>query len=495
METMYRKSGEPVRDESLFQDQKMLAELYVHSANTSTSKSVWAYMLLIVVSITTLMAIYNEKFSFTERFLKMSEYVYNPEIRRLYTVKKAEGSAACDSAVKATEKSFTHTTDTTAASDAENARKADSLGPHSHFDERTIHGRMLSSLVENFVESQYFTFPIIGIKIHTADVTTILSICILLIFGWCYACIKNENLVVGKVLSRTYNYPLVIKQYILSGIAFKNVFFPISYRKKPYDRLPTPVNKSEEKLKEMQEKEKRYKASSIHWQQLIAFFLFSVPILLSLCSIYTGLRDLFNFNDAREILETLYRIGGEHELYREASEMVNYEGGIWGVLILSVLVMAAMIYMYIEVVKCLLATSRILFNYKNSIKCELEFNTIRRTCREKSDKCGGSDVNFKLSTCAIRDLEEISDNQIYGFSVFSKKSRKNCFLQGEVEQLRQHLQMLKQNYSKPEDCSLIDILRKKLEDMHLNCKDEEIKGWCCILLSFDEYEPDDCPAN
>lgn len=490
MKTQEQEKRDYMGHETLFQDQRMLAELYVRSANNSTSKSVWAYMLLIVVCITAGMAIYNESFSFSERFLKMSEYVHNAEIRELLKTKRVQSAELSSSGV--TEPYGLIVSDSAAKASSATAG-AVSSGASPHFDTQTIHGRMLCSLVENFVESQYFTFPVIGIKIQTADVITILSVCLLLIFLWCYVCIRNENRVVGKILNRTYGYPLAIKQYILSGIGFKNVFFPISYRKRPYNHLRYPGSSTKEKLEEMQAKEARYESNMLDRQKYLAICLFIFPILISCFSIFGGILDLNAFSHTGSVLEKLYRIGGDFELYKAASNLLHYNRSIWIVLIISSAVLACMVYLCWSVVNCLTSTSRILFDYKNSIKCEVEFRAIKKEMQKWPNRSRKYDMVLHPVSESVEDLE----NTVYGFSVFTARAGKGCRMADivEVEQIGQHLKVMMQNYDEQEDRELIDDLRNNLIGISHTLMKRVINNtigepkrkrtfWYCILLKF-----------
>ncbi len=552
--------------------QKMQAELYIHSANSATSKSVWAYMLLIIVCITAIMANYNENFSFTEQFLKMSEYVHNPELREKLKERQKKDEAASKedarqepaspdgSAAETVPAGPTAPIDSTVSPTPAGPAPGTPGGPEMtgaagttptaakpaatsapHFEVDKIHGRMMAALIDNFVESQYFTFPIIGIKVATADVITILSICLLLAVLWCYICIKNENLIVGKVLNRTYGYPRALRQYILSGIGFKNVFFPISYRKRPYRHLRLTDDGTTAILAEMRRKEERYRSNMLQRQRAIAIALFCLPLVVSLFGIFGVVFDLYSFEGPG--IHALYRLGGDPELYKEASEYIHYERNIRVVLAFSIAVFIAMAYCFWRIVQCLSATSQILFDYKNSIKCEMEFDTVLSVCRKKvkyekkqpsqSDgsaaggdgsaaKDDGSAVgdddgaansglqqgeqgtviypSFELKFHSICDPVIDPEHVIYAFSIFMPRGGKYS-LAGikEIEQIQQHLCVVKRNacYQDKTAQWLLDELLQKMQKIQSGIISHEIRHvfgesdrtkrrWSCLLLKFNE---------
>lgn len=473
-----------------------LASLYVRSANRITSKAIWAYMLLLIVSITTLMAVYNEWISFSQRFVKMSVYAHGKEIREL---------CACQQTLDSLNRAECDASETLAVKN-----RMDSLrmklcdGDTNRINEQTIPGRLVLQYVDNFVESQYFTFPVIGIKISTSDVFTILSLCMSLVFAWCYFCIVNENRIVGKILNRTVDYPLHLKQYILSGIAFSNIFFPVSYRNNPYERLEHRPDTLVRKLRVMERKEARYEKKVVMHQSAVAWCLFFIPVLFVLVGLVFGFTDLGSFGNMQSLLENIYRLGTDPELYRVADHLVSYSIWIRGSLIFSALLLGLMIYLACRIIVYVRSTSSVLFDYKNTIKYETELNAICKTCVERQCR------NFDLRLFPVKGAAKwVQTGMAYGFSLYVKrvpaeKSESDrrrgvgtVYGTAEIERILDFLDILVAQGNSDEreiDVGMVKLLREKLAALlrtmaEAQSSDEpflENPAWACILLEFKE---------
>lgn len=414
------------------------AKMYVDAANRNTSRCNWSYACLLIVCVTALMALYNEYWSFGERFIKATKIVRTPEVYDEY--------------LKAIVAYGGYNT-------------ADSIH-YSRFHEQVKDGSnldqmLLANLVRNWVDTQYFTFPILGLKISTADVTSVLSLCIIIILIWCFFCIRSENFTLGKILNATQTHPLYFKRYILYGICFKNLFYPVTLRNKPYLSLSgTYLGGVSVKAANVQDKGRNYntwynRISKRYFSYIILFLLPFVVVVAHLVCLssemgnYTSsfsqldfVKEIHNnglnpedvknyYNNGCEVKKTaetavpvlhlntekIYRMNMPHGIYGVTENYVHYGRSIMWITIFSLACLFAVCFLIYKIIRFLYSTNRILYQYKYQIKCEEEFRDLVEQLKIRK--------NEYTALEAIR-IDEIPDskfkcddtNMVFGFSVY-----------------------------------------------------------------------------
>ena len=130
--------------ESEERDFKM-AELYVQAARTTTKRCYWAYSALLLVCITAGLTFYNEYCSYTEKIIKMSGIVLSEPLKKQYV------SLLVESGIYTQQDSIFYT------------------------EQNVVFNTLWKELVKNWVETQYMSIPLLGIKLSTSDVMALIS--------------------------------------------------------------------------------------------------------------------------------------------------------------------------------------------------------------------------------------------------------------------------------------------------------------------------------
>lgn len=428
-------------EEDSSEEKKSLSDLYVRSANSITSKSTWAYMLQIVVCITAVMALYNEYLSFTGRFVYCLDFTYDKEFRlqeynRLINRKH-------DFTLQELE--------------LINSDLGESV------DKSSITNHLVGTFVDSHVKTQFFDFPVIGITVATMDIISVLSICIILVCLWCYACLRNENLVIGKVLRRTQDYPIALKKYILSGIGFANVFFPISYRNKPYGELND--NDSVQNYSEVILQEKRFRKNIFTSHRVLAATLFCLPVIV----VFAGLV-LTHFDSH---FPKLYRTGAESELLNLANKLIHYNSGIIVVEILMAIVLVFLIVLYVKSIRYSKATSDILFEYKASIKYVNKTHEILELLSSR-----GHGIKYRLK---VEEVSRLEHDEIRGKYLYSLYTNPTSNLKNIIH--------IVQNYKPMQGEAMNEDLRTtfldRLKELEFNERSRKWHRWYCVMIEFE----------
>lgn len=421
-------------------EKKFLAELYVHSANRSTSKATWAYSLLIVVCVTAGMAFYNENFSFMKKFSQSVALVYDKEFRE-------QEIARFDSRNKKDE--------------ADTAREIDSLcnTMQISFQDKSIHGILVESLLKKYVDTTFFSFPVIGIGISTSDIISVLAACIILTFLWSLICLKNENLVIGKILNRTQDYPLYLKKYILSGIGFENVFFPISYRNKPFARLET--NEIKERIEYVTSQEKRYRSNILSSHRMLSSLLFILPLAVVAFGLVVTIRDIS--------ASKLFRAGIPADLFSKATGLSGYNDGINIVVGIMCVTMLVLICLYCKAIKYTRATGDILFDYKNTIKYESATASAFKLLESGQFK----NRRYELKVEPVSKVKPSQDT-FYLYSLYARPKDNLAHIVKSIEK-----------YECP-DRRLYDTFYDKFKQVDISGHRLRWRQWLCIQIKFEK---------
>lgn len=469
--------------------QQPMMQMFVNSIHHITSKCNISYTLLIIVCITAILALYNEYASFSQRFVKLSHLVHSEFIQ-----------------------------DSIQTSLTTSAQNAGSVQIHPQTLKSEHACQLLNEYIRNFVDSQFFTFPIIGIKISTADVTTFLSLAILVITLWCYVCIRSENFATGKVLNMTQEYPLIFRKYIFYNICFHNIFFPTTFRNKPYDRLSDKklgmgLSKT---LSNNKNKNDKYNTlfNRTTRRGNIAVVLFLLPILIASANSIVMLHESFDITKHIHILDTdrcielentdivliysdtpekyadeytdkqkiflqlskPYRMDANGDIYNKIERLIKYTAAIRWVTILSVVLGLLIFYFCWHCIKYLKRTNDIMFCYKSAIKCEEEFNTLYQQLEKEQINITSASI-VRLS----QQLDEVYDNKIFGFTVFTPNN---------IEELKKNINNL--GFDKDTDKGKIqkhilelikhESIRARVENMH--------NEWYCIIFETQKKSKD-----
>lgn len=411
------------RENDVSCSRQAMMRMLVESIHHITSKCNISYTLLIIVCITATLALYNEYASFSQRFVKLSHLAHNETVQNLI--------------LKNRESICPH---------------ADSLQTQQYISNSEIAEQLLNNYVQHFVDTQFFTFPIIGVTISTADVSTFLSLAILVITAWCYVCIRSENFATGKVLNMTQGYPLQYRKYIFYSICFHNIFFPTTFRNKPYSNLSDKKSNAslEYTLKSNKKKNDDYNTplNRTTRRGFIATLLFLLPIIIAGSNVIVMLHESFDifptdryivyddtdcvliysdtpekyvdkFTDKQKLFVQLskpFRMDTDSELYQRNEHLIKYVTAIRLVTVLSTVLSILIISFCVHCIKYLKSTNNIMFDYKSAIKCEEEFEMLCKKIPEGIDRITKAEVVRFVSSPKKKDPYK---NMIFGFTVFA----------------------------------------------------------------------------
>lgn len=468
-----------------------MMQMLVQSIHHVTGKCNISYTLLIIVCITAVLALYNEYASFSQRFVKLSHLAHNEEIKRLI-------ESSCDTV----------------------RQGADSLQTEYCILTSDISERLLDNYVQHFVDTQFFTFPIIGVTISTADVTTFLSLAVLIMTAWCYVCIRSENFATGKILNMTQEYPLQFRKYIFYSICFHNIFFPTTFRNKPYERLSD--KKSGMPLSKTLANNKRKNDDYNTWfnrttrRGSMATVLFLLPIIIAIANsvvmlyescdlakyvfptnrcvvygdnvlIYSDTPEKYTgqYTDKHKKFVSLskpYRMDADSKIYQKTEPLIKYVTAIRWVTALSLLLSLLIFHFCIHCIKYLKRTNDIMFSYKSAIKCEEEFETLY----QKLHKKGEEKEIVRAHIIQLKDpVYILPDNMIFGFTVFAPNSISELIDNIKNLEIGEEDKALRINLRK----RIIDAIDagnifKSVQDLH--------NEWYCIIFDTKQISaPDD----
>lgn len=352
-----------------------MAELYVQAARTTTKRCYWAYSALLLVCITAGLTFYNEYFSYTEKIIKTSGIALSDPVKNKY--------------ISLLSRSDVYTPEDVSFYENKNL----------------IFETLWEELVKEWVETQFISIPLLGIKLSTSDVMALMSFLFIIIMAWCYYCIRSENFAVGKVLISTqYSKHLDVKRYVFYGICFNNIFFPTTTRDIPYRRLKYTKNVSDEIIGR-QEKINHNNKWIVKFKKYIPKILFLLPVIILSIDIVMHACDLYMLDSTdnncfKELVENpnnqdaidkakavvlknkiviegssihynndkIFRIGFPHGITNMMKK--GSTSMIWYSLILTSISLILVIIMMHRIFKYLNGTNKTLLEYRNMIKCD-----------------------------------------------------------------------------------------------------------------------------
>jgi hypothetical protein len=294
METKLEHLLKPSVDKSISEDYYN-ADMYIKMAHIVTSRAYWAFSVMAVVCIMTLVVLFNHYYSYEEYMYKKMNILL-----RLNNPTK-------DTLDKNVTKN-TVTFGTVSQSELIKELKAGNIFPLDSLSfikgENPISKRIRENFISNHIEASYISIPILGIKVSVNDILFVMSFTFLILSAWLYLCIRSENFTVGKILSLNQTKNIDIRRYIFYGICFNNMFFPTTQRRKAYSTLSNIAKSLCEELKDIPIKSKRPK-----WRNEIVFWIFFIPLVIMVMNLCIHCFDILSvISDNKEYTTIKYNI-------------------------------------------------------------------------------------------------------------------------------------------------------------------------------------------
>ena len=437
-----------------------MAELYVQAARTTTKRCYWAYSALLLVCITAGLTFYNEYCSYMEKMIKMSGIVLSEPLKSEYVSNLAKGKVYTPADVA------------------------------FYTNNNPIFDSLWREQIRNWVETQYMSIPLLGIKLSTSDVMAIMSFLFVIIMAWCYYCIRSENFAVGKVLVSTQNSKFLdVKKYVFYGICFNNIFFPTTSRDTPYKelkRLGNVVTEISTHQKKLDHNHKPF----VKMKRYIPKILFLLPIVMLCVDIGMHISDLYTLDSPdyscfKELIknpddpnatvmakacvlkngvtvnnttvhfngEKIFRFGFPHGITNLANS--GSTGMIWKSLIMTSVILVIVVLLMHQIFKYLNGTSSALREYKKLIKDEQARDRLMHIFAEKGCLDDGKKVvdRIILANSQTKDSRMFDSNVYFGLTGIY------------ASELQNHLSWAIEHLEGAQDAANQDDLRKDIQQI------------------------------
>jgi hypothetical protein len=328
-------------DQSIFEDYYN-SDMYIKMAHITTARSYWAFSVMIAVAVMTFTVLFNHYYSYDKAVLKQA----NIYLRNDHGIAHLSGESSSDTALFKT--------------------IGNGLNP--------ISDEVRKNIIRNYIDANYITVPILGIKISIDDVMLLMGITFCILSCWLFYCIRSENLTIGKILSLNQNKRIDIRRYIFYGICFNNMFFPTTQRHRPYKEL-SKVNKSlNEELDDIPRKKARKK-----WKNELLSYIFFLPIVIMGMCFAHHIPEIYRMDSDKKDLITVEYEGEKYTINNakiasfDSKGHVNYDGSnqeLKRILYISCLITLLTFYQCYRTVIYQKGTNRILYDFKKRFKHE-----------------------------------------------------------------------------------------------------------------------------
>lgn len=243
------------------------ADFYVRMAHKSTGRSYWAFSAMVVISAITLIAVFNEYFSYDRIFFKytnlaLRENVFTDSIA-VSEIKRIHG----DSVMKVLAKDNIDIADTIPIDVYQElvlrAKRISNDSIVANVESipfkklNPVSEELRNNFIRNSLDSRFITIPLLGVKISSSDILILIGLAYLIISFWLFICIRSENFTIGKILILAQDKSIEVRRYVFYGICFNNMFFPTTLRRTPYDDLSKFNRTLDEELDELPTKLRR----------------------------------------------------------------------------------------------------------------------------------------------------------------------------------------------------------------------------------------------
>jgi hypothetical protein len=360
------------------------ADMYVKMAHVVTNRTYWAFSIMIIVSIMTIVVLFNHYLSYEEHFIKKMNVLLrvsdstnnNATKNKIDTIVFGRmGQSELLEALK-----LKDTINSILPIDSLKLMLPEKQNPFSK--------EIREQYIRNHIDASYISIPIIGIKISINDILILMGLAFLILAGWLYLCIRSENFTIGKALSLSKNKSIDIRRYIFYGICFNNMFFPTTQRKQAYSELSNITKSLIEELEDFRVKtKKKYKKWwLIKWgirlwrgKLNLAFF---IPLIIMIVNLYIHQQDIRSLVDESKTYTTIkydnntYYINDskiarfdfkDENIHNEKDPYKTY---LWWIFSIALGLTVFTCYYCWKTYKYQLGTTNILYHFKQRFKHE-----------------------------------------------------------------------------------------------------------------------------